>query len=441
MAYRALKSALNTSFMKKYFIILLILGLAPVAVKSASLSQKLSGRILLNVEGYGEAWYINPADNRRYYLGRPDDAFRIMRELSLGINNEKLATIRPAERDMAAASRIAGVKVVAESVPGSAAAAEVEVKYDSVLTKSLLGKILLQVEGNGEAWYINPTDEKRYYLGRPSDAFRIMRELSLGISREDLAKIHKPGASEAINQYSGYEHKKITANGKEYSLDLITIDLLNPGLKIITDTASDADCEKNCPAKSLAKFALDNNAFAGINGSYFCSSGSCNYNYYFYPVYNSRLGVMINEDQCKYWTTGPIFVFDTNNKFYYFKDSREFKSVADFEKNYGVKLQAAIGNKPRLIQDYMNYLIEWEMDKKQLETKAVRNAIGYLNNKLYLVAAYNATVPELADIMKTFGVEYALNLDGGYSNAVWYNDEYMAGPGRDIPNAILFKEE
>jgi exopolysaccharide biosynthesis protein len=135
-----------------------------------------------------------------------------------------------------------------------------------------------------------------------------------------------------------------------------------------------------------------------------------------------------------------MFVFDANNKFYYFKDSREFKSAADFEKNYGVKIQAAIGNKPRLIQDYMNYLIEWEMDKKQLETKAVRNAIGYLNNKLYLIAAYNATVPELADIMKTFGVEYALNLDGGYSNAVWYNDEYMAGPGRDIPNAILFSQ-
>ena len=39
------------------------------------------------------------------------------------------------------------------------------------------GKILLQVEGNGEAWYVNPGDGKRYFLGRPADAFRIMRDI------------------------------------------------------------------------------------------------------------------------------------------------------------------------------------------------------------------------------------------------------------------------
>jgi len=39
------------------------------------------------------------------------------------------------------------------------------------------GKILLQVEGNGEAWYVNPGDGKRYFLGRPADAFRVMRDI------------------------------------------------------------------------------------------------------------------------------------------------------------------------------------------------------------------------------------------------------------------------
>jgi len=32
-------------------------------------------------------------------------------------------------------------------------------------------------------------------------------------------------------------------------------------------------------------------------------------------------------------------------------------------------------------------------------------------------------------------------LDGGNSSALFYNDEYMIGPGRDIPNAIVFREK
>ncbi|MFA6389952.1 MAG: hypothetical protein WCW77_05260, partial [Patescibacteria group bacterium] len=309
----------------------------PLKLNAGPLGKELSGRILLNVEKNGEAWYVNPCNNNRYYLGRPTDAFRIMRELSLGITNERLAKIEPSERDknifIPGEKKVAGVKEAATSTPGTAVSAspveplasapasaqtnDPAKSYDRQLTQSLAGKILLQVEGNGEAWYINPTDLKKYYLGRPTDAFRIMRELSLGITSENLAKIHKPGTAESINNYSQYEHKKVTAGSKIFTLDLITIDLTNPKLKIITDTANEANCKTNCPVKSLAKYALSSSAFAGINGSYFCDSGGCGYNSTFYPTFNTRLGVMINEDQLKYWTTGPMFVFDQNNKFYY----------------------------------------------------------------------------------------------------------------------------
>lgn len=39
------------------------------------------------------------------------------------------------------------------------------------------GKILLAVEKNGEAWYVNPADGKRYFLGAPADAFKLMRSV------------------------------------------------------------------------------------------------------------------------------------------------------------------------------------------------------------------------------------------------------------------------
>jgi hypothetical protein len=51
------------------------------------------------------------------------------------------------------------------------------------------GKIVLQVEGKGEAWYVNPKDGKRYFLGRPADAYNVMRNLGLGITDKDFEKI------------------------------------------------------------------------------------------------------------------------------------------------------------------------------------------------------------------------------------------------------------
>ena len=418
--------------MTKIFFTILIFFLIPFSVFASGLDQKLSGRILLDVERNGEAWYIYPENNKRYYLGRPADAFCVMRELGLGISELNFQRI---------------------------AQAGMEIDGDLELTKRLAGKIILQTEKNGEAWYINPVDLKKYYLGRPEDAFQIMRKLGLGITMENLAKVHKPDYNESINQYSKYEHKSIFVTDKEFVVDLIEINLDNPNLEIFTDTADTASCESGCHAKTLGEYVFAHNGFTGINGSYFCTSSSCEgLNYYYFPVYNSDLDEMINGEKLKYWTTGPIMAWDENNNFYYFKDSRDFpvkgwsassgKSVSQaFEENYGTKLQAAIGNKPRLIENKMNLLIEWEVDDKQRNVKALRGAIAYKSSlessgkgKIYLVIAQNATVPDLANIMKEMEVDYALNLDGGYSSALIYNGEYMMGPGRNIPNAIIFSE-
>ena len=115
----------------------------------------VSGRILLDVEKNGEAWYVNPVDQRRYYLGRPDDAMNIMKSLGLGISNSNFNLLAS----------------------------------DEALRSRLGGRILLQVEENGEAHYVSPTDLNSHYLGRPADAFRIMSDLGLGISSFNLSTI------------------------------------------------------------------------------------------------------------------------------------------------------------------------------------------------------------------------------------------------------------
>ncbi|MFA5359881.1 MAG: trypsin-like peptidase domain-containing protein [Patescibacteria group bacterium] len=119
-----------------------------------NLSKRMNGNILLQVEKNGEGWYVYPDDKKKYYLGRPADAFSIMRNLGLGIKHSELA------------------------------------KYlNSKFSIKLSGKILLDVEKNGEAYYVNPKDLKGYFLNRPADAFKVMRELGLGITNADIRKI------------------------------------------------------------------------------------------------------------------------------------------------------------------------------------------------------------------------------------------------------------
>ncbi|MFA4941899.1 MAG: CARDB domain-containing protein, partial [Patescibacteria group bacterium] len=55
------------------------------SISNAGLYSSLKGKIILKVESKGEAYYVNPGENKMYYLGRPDDAFSAMRNLGIGI--------------------------------------------------------------------------------------------------------------------------------------------------------------------------------------------------------------------------------------------------------------------------------------------------------------------------------------------------------------------
>ena len=63
------------------------------------------------------------------------------------------------------------------------------ININTALVNRLKGYILLQVQQNGEAWYVHPVDGKRYYLRNGNVAYQIMRFLSLGITDQDLSTI------------------------------------------------------------------------------------------------------------------------------------------------------------------------------------------------------------------------------------------------------------
>lgn len=148
--------------MKKILFIMLfmIIFFQPLFASAETLPQRLAGRIVLQVQANGEAWYIYPVNRLRYFLGRPSDAFQIMRQLGLGIS---------------------------------------ELDYEAFKNNPptrLLGRIVLRVHANGEAYYVDPVRKELNYLGRPDDAFRIMREKGLGVDNENIS--HLPIAGNSI---------------------------------------------------------------------------------------------------------------------------------------------------------------------------------------------------------------------------------------------------
>lgn len=143
---------LNTDIVCKGGNVFIETSIPTSSSSQSSFADKLKGKILLQVEEHGEAYYIYPNDLKKYYLGRPADAFDIMKKLGLGATHEFITSY-------------------------------------TTYPNHVLGKILLDVEQHGEAYYIYPEDRKAYYLGRPADAFKIMRELGLGITNSDLSKI------------------------------------------------------------------------------------------------------------------------------------------------------------------------------------------------------------------------------------------------------------
>jgi hypothetical protein len=378
-----------------------------------TMAERTAGKILLDVEHNGEAWYVYPGNLHRYYLGRPDDAFSIMRFLSLGITDANLAKIPTST----------------ESFEG-----------DLALRQRLAGWILLQVEQHGEAWYVYPNDLKRYYLDRPDDAFAIMTNLGLGITAADLVQI--PISDDYLNLgSSGVDHQSFTLSIPRGNFDVEVVTAGRASHKMITDTATTSDCEDNCPAKTLQSYIAENGADTGIHGTYFCPpdyAPCADKDYTFNsPVYNTAAEVMIQEDKLRFHN-GPMLAVGTNGTFYYFHRTKDFgSSVQEFEDREGTELQAAIANYPSLVENGA-VVVESEPIEPNQELRGVRGGLGFNDDKAFLVIARSASVRDMGYIMEGLGADWALNLDGGGSAALYVNGGYTFGPGRLLPNAVVF---
>jgi hypothetical protein len=134
------------------------------------LAKRLQGKILLQVEDHGEAYYIRSNDLKRYYMKDGQAAYDMMRYFSLGVTDTDLA-----------------------KVPSVADTTEMKASVSACTSNSfankLKGEILLQVQQHGEAWYVDPDKCRKIYLKDGAEAYEVMRFLGLGIVNTNLKKI------------------------------------------------------------------------------------------------------------------------------------------------------------------------------------------------------------------------------------------------------------
>lgn len=194
-----------------------------------ALVKRLMGQILIQVEDKGRAWYISAENGDRYYLGSPRNAFSVMSLIGQGIKNEYLRTLpigivggsltqdkdtdgdglpNRLEEGIGSDPLVAdtdkdGFNDHEEIINGYNPYGPGKLIVNQKFLTSSLGRIFIQVETNGEAWYVEPRTKKRYYLGRPLEAFGIMRQFGVGITNEDINKI-------PVGEFTSAQLEKIT---------------------------------------------------------------------------------------------------------------------------------------------------------------------------------------------------------------------------------------
>ncbi len=245
-----------------------------------------------------------------------------------------------------------------------------------------------------------------------------------------------PATNTSSTSNSKYELKSVSTSRGTFSASVLTVELGSGKARMITDTASDNDCSDNCPTVALANYVSRNGGFAGINGTYFCpadySDCAGKVNTFYWKIYNTRLQKVINQNNGQ-GEGDPAIVFTTSGA------PRFFSRWSDFVAS-GISVTAGINSKPSLVNGGSNILNEGQLDDKQRTTKGNRGALGVKGSTLYAVIARSATVPDLAEVMVSLGVDSAMNIDGGGSSALYYKGSYKVGPGRSLPNAVIFAE-
>lgn len=219
---------------------------------------------------------------------------------------------------------------------------------------------------------------------------------------------------------SGYSRQSVSTSRGNFVIAMIVA----PGARAVIETASDSDCSDNCPTKSLAEHIGASGGFAGINGSYFCPPDypQCQgkSNSFDTLAVNGRTKAVLNRANNVYSIVPLVAAYGTSLSFY------------DQTVQWGIDTSSggALANHPRLLRD-------GSVATEDNGSKGTRGFIGMKDGTIVIGHVFGASYADTAEVLRTLGLQNALNLDGGGSSALWIDGSYKVGPGRSLPTAIV----
>jgi hypothetical protein len=126
------------------------------SVEDVELAERLKGKILLQIEANGAAWYLDPVDLKRYYFGRPADMMLIIKKLSKKMPIDDIVDY---------------------------------IYFEKKFPEELAGRFIANQDKENEYYYIIPESRLAIPLKTSNEAFRLLKDLGLGITNENIRKI------------------------------------------------------------------------------------------------------------------------------------------------------------------------------------------------------------------------------------------------------------
>jgi exopolysaccharide biosynthesis protein len=224
---------------------------------------------------------------------------------------------------------------------------------------------------------------------------------------------------------NGFSQQRVQTDSGTFTVDIIAADL--GSTRVIVDTASDGDCSNNCPVMALGDYVSRSGAYAGINGTYFCPAD--------YPSCAGKTNsfdlLVMNKN--KNYFNSSNNVYSTNPAFIFSGSVRVVSAAEQWGRDTGV--DAVISNYPLLVSG--GNIVYSDSPDPKFNSVGTRGFVAHKGNTVFIGDVFGATMGDSAKVMKALGMDDAMNLDEGGSTALWYGG-YKAGPGRGIPNALLF---
>ncbi|TSC76219.1 MAG: D-alanyl-D-alanine endopeptidase (penicillin-binding protein 7) [Parcubacteria group bacterium Gr01-1014_31] len=147
--------------MRKFFLLGLFIIPLPLLAAAPPLTQRAAGRVLLQTDQRGQAWYVNPGDGKRYFLQNPGGCWELAPQLALGIRTADL-------NKLPAAGKRGG---------------------DRGLARRLSGRFLLATEQRGRLYFVSPLDSRATPLNDPESCWTAVLRAHLGVKTADLAQV------------------------------------------------------------------------------------------------------------------------------------------------------------------------------------------------------------------------------------------------------------